>query len=182
MSRVHTEIDSPIGTLTLVATEGRLCGIYLTGQRHRPDDATFGQAAPESFSRTRTQLAEYFAGQRRTFDLPLTLDGTAFQRAVWQALRDIPYGETRPYGVLAVALGRPNAARAVGLANGKNPLSIIVPCHRLVGSDGSLTGYGGGLARKRYLLDLERGAGSQAWIGERAGRVRAGCEPASGRR
>lgn len=158
MPRVHSEIDSPIGPLTLVATDSSLCAVYMADQRHRPNDATFGRPDPDAFAKARTQLKQYFAGERSAFDLPLTLEGTAFQREVWQALRDIPYGETRSYGEVAVALGRPNAARAVGLANGRNPLSIVVPCHRLVGADGSLTGYGGGLTRKRYLLDLERGA------------------------
>lgn len=156
MPRIHTEIDSPLGTLTLVAADGTLSAVYMTDQRYRPDEATFGRSDPDAFGHVLTQLAEYFAGERAVFDLPLTLEGTPFQREVWQALREIPYGETRTYGDLAAALGRPNAARAVGLANGRNPLSIVVPCHRLVGSDGSLTGYGGGLERKRYLLDLER--------------------------
>jgi methylated-DNA-[protein]-cysteine S-methyltransferase len=102
------------------------------------------------------QLAEYFDGQRQDFDLPLALDGTAFQRRVWDALLGIGYGETVSYGQLAGQIGRPTAARAVGLANGRNPVSIIVPCHRVVGSDGSLTGYGGGLDNKQRLLELER--------------------------
>lgn len=158
MARIHTVVESPLGNLTLVAADEMLCAVYMTDQRYRPDDATFGRESPETFGRVRAQLAEYFVGEREVFDLPMTLEGTAFQREVWQALRGIPYGQTSSYGDLAARLGRPNAARAVGLANGRNPLSIIVPCHRLVGADGSLTGYGGGLARKRYLLDLERGA------------------------
>ena len=156
MPRVHAEMESPLGLLTLVAMDGSLCAVYMTDQRRRPADATFGWPEPDAFAHVRAQLTEYFAGERSTFDLPMTLEGTAFQRQVWQALRQIPYGETRSYGDLAAALGRPSAARAVGLANGRNPLSIVVPCHRLVGADGSLTGYGGGLTRKRYLLDLER--------------------------
>ena len=108
------------------------------------------------------QLTAYFAGELDTFDLPLAPRGTPFQRTVWAALQEIPYGETTSYGELAEQIGRPNAARAVGLANGKNPIGIIVPCHRVVGSGGDLTGYGGGLARKQYLLDFERaGAGLQ---------------------
>jgi methylated-DNA-[protein]-cysteine S-methyltransferase len=126
-------------------------------QRHRPAEPTFGSpGAGEVFERAEAQLAEYFAGRRRVFDLPLALRGTPFQRAVWTALLDIPYGETASYGELAQLLGKPAASRAVGLANGKNPVSIIVPCHRVIGSTGSLTGYGGGLERKRYLLDFER--------------------------
>ena len=105
----------------------------------------------------RTQLGEYFARERRAFDLPLAPTGTAFQTRVWTALLDIPYGETASYGDVARRLGLlPSASRAVGLANGSNPISIVVPCHRVIGADGSLTGYGGGLDRKRYLLDLER--------------------------
>jgi methylated-DNA-[protein]-cysteine S-methyltransferase len=101
------------------------------------------------------QLAEYFRGQRRRFDLPLAPPGTDFQRAVWQALADIPYGETRSYGEIARAIGKPSAVRAVGAANGRNPLPIVVPCHRVIGSDGSLTGFAGGLAAKTCLLELE---------------------------
>jgi methylated-DNA-[protein]-cysteine S-methyltransferase len=103
------------------------------------------------------QLTAYFAGDLKDFDVPLTMAGTDFQRAVWTELQQIPYGETITYGELAERLGRPSASRAVGLANGKNPISIIVPCHRVIGSTGNLTGYGGGLPRKRYLLDFEQG-------------------------
>ncbi|MFE2755231.1 methylated-DNA--[protein]-cysteine S-methyltransferase [Actinosynnema sp. NPDC059335] len=103
------------------------------------------------------QLEEYFAGKRTAFDLPLSMAGTPFQRTVWDALKEIPHGETMTYGELAARIGRPTASRAVGLANGKNPISIIVPCHRVVGSTGGLTGYGGGIERKRMLLGFERG-------------------------
>ena len=155
--RSHTVVDSPCGPLTLVAEGAALCGLYMHEQRHRPAEATFGSAgAAEVFAIAETQLKEYFAGQRREFDIPLAFRGTPFQRAVWAALLDIPYGETASYGELAQLLGKPAAARAVGLANGRNPISIIVPCHRVIGSTGSLTGYGGGLERKRYLLDFER--------------------------
>ncbi|SEF22199.1 methylated-DNA-[protein]-cysteine S-methyltransferase [Amycolatopsis pretoriensis] len=155
--RSHTVVDSPCGPLTLVAEGDALCGLYMHEQRHRPAEATFGSpGAVEVFALAETQLKEYFAGQRREFDLPLAFRGTPFQRSVWAALLDIPYGETASYGELAQLLGKPAAARAVGLANGKNPVSIIVPCHRVLGSAGSLTGYGGGLERKRYLLDFER--------------------------
>jgi methylated-DNA-[protein]-cysteine S-methyltransferase len=155
--RSHTVVDSPCGPLTLVAEDGALCGLYMHEQRHRPADPTFGsRGAAEVFERARLQLGEYFAGLRHEFDLPLALRGTPFQRSVWAALLEIPYGETASYGELAQRLGKPSAARAVGLANGKNPISIIVPCHRLVGSTGALTGYGGGLERKRYLLGFER--------------------------
>jgi methylated-DNA-[protein]-cysteine S-methyltransferase len=156
--RCHTVLASPCGPLTLVATDGRLSGLYMTQQRHRPDDETFGEPDPTPFTEVIRQLAEYFAGGRTRFDLPLALAGTEFQRTVWAALREIPYGETVSYGELADRLGRPTASRAVGLANGKNPVGIIVPCHRVVGANGDLTGYGGGLDRKRFLLDFERGA------------------------
>jgi methylated-DNA-[protein]-cysteine S-methyltransferase len=111
----------------------------------------------DAFADTRRQLAEYFAGERRAFDLPLSLDGNEFELRVWSALRDIDYGETASYGEIAARIGAPTAARAVGLANGRNPIAVIVPCHRVIGADGSLTGYGGGLERKRLLLDLEAG-------------------------
>ncbi|MEU5086486.1 methylated-DNA--[protein]-cysteine S-methyltransferase [Streptomyces sp. NPDC021356] len=155
----HTVIDSPYGPLTLVADDGVLCGLYMTDQRHRPLQETFGERDDRCFGETADQLAAYFAGRLKEFTLPLRLAGTPFQRRVWEQLRAIPYGETRTYGELAHALGSPQASRAVGLANGKNPVGIIVPCHRVIGANGSLTGYGGGLARKRRLLDFEQGAG-----------------------
>jgi methylated-DNA-[protein]-cysteine S-methyltransferase len=156
--RSHTVVDSPCGPLTLVAQGNALCGLYMTEQRHRPDQLTFGEPDPgaDIFARAETELKEYFAGQRNEFEVPLTLVGTPFQQRVWTALQDIPYGATTSYGELADRLGQPTASRAVGLANGKNPISIIVPCHRVVGASGSLTGYGGGLERKRYLLDFEQ--------------------------
>ena len=153
----HTVIDSPYGPLTLVATDGALSGLYMTDQRHRPPEETFGAPDDTPFGETIDQLKAYFAGELKEFDLPLRLDGTPFQRTVWEQLRRIPYGETRSYGELADAIGNPKASRAVGLANGRNPLGIIVPCHRVVGANGSLTGFGGGLDRKKRLLDFERG-------------------------
>ncbi|MGB6161051.1 MAG: methylated-DNA--[protein]-cysteine S-methyltransferase [Pseudonocardiaceae bacterium] len=154
--RVHTGVDSPVGRLTLVAANGTLAGLYLDRQRHRPPAETFGEPCPTTFTEVIRQLAEYFAGHRTEFDLPIALIGTPFQRTVWAALREIPYGETTTYGQLADRIGRPSATRAVGLANGRNPICIIVPCHRVVGATGDLTGYGGGLERKRHLLDFER--------------------------
>jgi methylated-DNA-[protein]-cysteine S-methyltransferase len=154
----HTVMDSPCGDLTLVATEGVLSGLYMDQQRHRPPDELFGVPDAEPFPEVIRQLNEYFAGERIDFDLPIHFGGTDFQRTVWTALCDIPYGKTVSYGQLAELLGRPSASRAVGLANGKNPISIIVPCHRVVGSNGNLTGYGGGIERKRFLLDFEGGA------------------------
>jgi methylated-DNA-[protein]-cysteine S-methyltransferase len=154
--RVHTVVDSPVGTLTLVAAEGVLTGLYMDLQRHRPLEETFGTRDCTPFTEVIRQLEEYFAARRTEFDVPVTLVGSPFQRTVWAALRDIPYGETASYGQLAERIGRPTAARAVGLANGRNPIGIIVPCHRVVGGTGDLTGYGGGLERKRHLLEFER--------------------------
>ncbi|GAA0481742.1 methylated-DNA--[protein]-cysteine S-methyltransferase [Streptomyces stramineus] len=161
MTREHTVIDSPYGPLTLVATDGVLSGLYMEEQRHRPPQETFGDPGDpgdEPFAEAARQLAAYFAGESTTFDLPLHLEGTPFQRRVWAGLQEIPYGRTLSYGELAERIGATNGSRAVGLANGKNPVGIIVPCHRVIGSTGSLTGYGGGLDRKRRLLSFERGA------------------------
>ncbi|MER6287805.1 methylated-DNA--[protein]-cysteine S-methyltransferase [Streptomyces sviceus] len=154
----HTVIDSPYGPLTLVADDGVLCGLYMTDQRHRPPEETFGAPDDGWSKEAEYQLTAYFKGELQEFTLELRLHGTPFQRTVWEQLRRIPHGETRTYGELADALGNPKASRAVGLANGRNPIGIIVPCHRVVGADGSLTGYGGGLERKQRLLDFERGA------------------------
>jgi methylated-DNA-[protein]-cysteine S-methyltransferase len=159
--RTHVTIGSPIGPLTLVAAGGALAGLYMEPHRHRPGPAAFGapgDPAQEPFAAAVGQLADYFAGRLTRFDLELEPAGTEFQRRVWLALREIPYGATVSYGELAAEIGLPRAVRAVGLANGKNPVSIVVPCHRVIGSDGSLTGYGGGLDRKRFLLGLEQGA------------------------
>ncbi|MBO8192469.1 methylated-DNA--[protein]-cysteine S-methyltransferase [Streptomyces oryzae] len=160
MHRTHTVIDSPVGPLTLVATDGTLSAIYMDQQRHRPAQETFGAADPRTaaFGHVTEQLGEYFAGDRTEFTVPLAPQGTDFQRTVWSALCEIPYGRTLSYGQLAERIGKPGAARAVGLANGRNPISIVVPCHRVIGSTGQLTGYGGGIERKRHLLDFERGA------------------------
>ncbi|MEU6254714.1 methylated-DNA--[protein]-cysteine S-methyltransferase [Streptomyces sp. NPDC047043] len=157
MTKQHTVVPSPYGPLTLVADDGVLCGLYMTDQRHRPPEETFGLPDDTPFAEAEQQLKAYFAGELKEFTLELRLDGTPFQRGVWDQLRKIPYGETRSYGDLADALGNPSASRAVGLANGKNPIGIIVPCHRVVGANGSLTGYGGGLDRKQRLLDFESG-------------------------
>jgi methylated-DNA-[protein]-cysteine S-methyltransferase len=155
---VHTVVDSPVGPLTLVAVDGVLAGLYMNLQRHRPPEETFGAPDPAPFTDVIRQLEEYFAARRTQFDLPLAFVGTPFQRRVWAALREIPYGETMSYGQLAKRIDRPGAARAVGLANGRNRIGIIVPCHRVVGASGNLTGYGGGLDRKQYLLEFERHA------------------------
>lgn len=155
--REHTVIDSPLGPLTLVAHDGVLAGLYMVQQRHLPDTSTFGVVSDAPFGAVVEQLGEYFSGTRTSFDLPMVFDGTAFQQTVWKALLEIPYGETVSYGELAALIGRPTASRAVGLANGKNPIGIIVPCHRVVGATGDLTGYGGGIERKERLLAHERG-------------------------
>lgn len=157
-TRVHTVVDSPYGPLTLVAADGVLCGLYMLGHRHQPPEETFGARDDSGpFPEAVRQLTAYFAGEATDFDLPLRLEGTPFQQRVWDELRRIPYGETISYGELAARIGSPSASRAVGLANGKNPISIIVPCHRVIGANGSLTGYGGGLDRKRQLLAFEGG-------------------------
>ncbi|GGS26569.1 MULTISPECIES: methylated-DNA--[protein]-cysteine S-methyltransferase [Actinokineospora] len=153
--RAHTVIDSPVGPLTLVATDGTLSGLYMTDQRHRPADSTFGGRDDTILPEVKAQLDAYFAGELTDFDVPLNLHGTPFQQEVWRALCEIPYGETITYGELALRVSRPTASRAVGAANGRNPVSVIVPCHRVVGSTGDLTGYGGGVERKRFLLDFE---------------------------
>ncbi|WP_406375055.1 methylated-DNA--[protein]-cysteine S-methyltransferase [Streptomyces sp. NBC_00647] len=154
----HMVIDSPYGPLTLVADDGVLCGLYMVGQRHRPSEESFGERDDTLFDEVTEQLHAYFEGELKEFSLELRMAGTPFQRSVWDQLRQIPYGEIRSYGELAQALGNMGASRAVGLANGKNPIGIIVPCHRVVGANGSLTGYGGGLDRKKRLLDFESGS------------------------
>ncbi len=135
-----------------------LTGLYFPGHAHGPDAKTFGPRVGTGFGAAMEQLDEYFRGERTEFELPLAPRGNAFQLRVWNLLRDIPYGATRSYGQLARDLGNPALAREVGGANARNPLSIIVPCHRVVGADGRLVGYAGGLERKRFLLDLEESA------------------------
>jgi methylated-DNA-[protein]-cysteine S-methyltransferase len=148
-------IDSPIGPLTLAGNGSALGHLRMVDQTYEPDRADWVRD-DDAFPGAVEQLHGYFAGDLRSFEIELELVGTAFQRRVWAALQTIPYGETASYGQLAEAIGAPGAARAVGLANGHNPVSIIVPCHRVIGANGSLTGYGGGLERKRALLDLEK--------------------------
>lgn len=155
-----TTLPSPVGTLTLVASDVGLRAVLW--EDDRPGrvtlNATQAEPDPPILTTAASQLADYFAGTRMRFDLPLDPRGTPFQRQVWAALATIPYGETRSYAWIARAVGRPTAARAVGAANGRNPLSIVTPCHRVVGATGALTGFAGGLAAKDYLLTLERGA------------------------
>jgi methylated-DNA-[protein]-cysteine S-methyltransferase len=153
----YTKVDSPIGQLLLVGDDAGLSGLYMQdGERPaRIGGDWFPAAAP--FESVTAQLDEYFAGQRAVFGLRLALRGSSFQRLVWQTLLRIPHGQTATYGEIARRVGRPADARAVGWANASNPVAVIVPCHRVVGADGTLTGYAGGLERKRLLLDLESG-------------------------
>jgi methylated-DNA-[protein]-cysteine S-methyltransferase len=155
MTVCHTTVGSPIGELTLVARDGTLTGLYFPRHWYRPDPAGFGPHTAAGFAEPARQLGEYFARQRARFDLPLKADGDTFKIRVWDLIAAIPYGHTVSYGDLAAELGGGATARDVGAAVGRNPLSVIVPCHRVVGKDGGLTGYAGGLARKRFLLDLE---------------------------
>ena len=151
-----TTMDSPVGTLTLTAVDGRLTGLHMDGQRHAPTTSADWERDDSGLAAIVEQLEAYFAGSREAFEVDLDLAGTEFQRAVWAGLLEIPYGETMSYGELARRVGRPGASRAVGLANGRNPVAIIVPCHRVIGANGTLTGYGGGLDRKVWLLEHER--------------------------
>ena len=153
----YTTVDSPIGELLLVGDTEALRGLYMQEGRKPKRIAESWQRAGQPFDDVRRQLDEYFAGERVDFNLPLAAEGSEFERRVWRALQDIPYGETASYGAIAARIGHPGSARAVGLANGRNPISIVVPCHRVIGADGSLTGYGGGMERKRFLLELEQG-------------------------
>jgi methylated-DNA-[protein]-cysteine S-methyltransferase len=163
MPTTFARIASPIGELVLTASDTGLTGVYFPTSRHGPpplesadwveDDGR--RPASPILARARRQLEEYFAGTRTTFEVPLAPTGTPFEQRVWEALRAIPYGTTTSYGVLARRLGDPRATRAVGAANGRNPIPIIVPCHRVVGARGELTGFGGGIDRKRWLLEHE---------------------------
>jgi len=153
----YRTIDSPIGPLTLAGDGGVLTNLRMVDQTYEPDRADWvldDSAFPDAVD----QLAAYFAGELKEFDLELEMSGTEFQRKVWGALRTIPYGETRSYGEIAEQIGSPNASRAVGLANGHNPIAVIVPCHRVIGANGGLTGFGGGIERKSALLELEKNA------------------------
>lgn len=147
-------LASSIGPIVLTTAGGAITGLYLNDP---PPGEDTGTPTDPLISRAKTQLDEYFAGERRDFDLPFAPIGTPFQHRVWEELRRVGYGETITYGELARRIGAPNAARAVGLANGKNPISILIPCHRVIGASGKMTGYAGGVERKIALLDLERG-------------------------
>jgi methylated-DNA-[protein]-cysteine S-methyltransferase len=156
----YCTIDSPLGEMLLVADAAELAGVYFSGQKYHP---TIGQGWREDahvpvLCAAKAELGEYFAGAREAFDLPLATRGTSFQREVWRAIATIPWGDVATYTDIATRAGRPGSARAAGAATGRNPWSIVVPCHRVVGADGTLTGYAGGLDRKRALLALEQDA------------------------
>lgn len=157
MANAHTFMKTPVGTLTLVAGDGGLAAVLW--ENDAPNRVRLDQGVQDGshavLLAAQEQLEQYFAGARQHFDLALDFNGTPFQRAVWQALLDIPYGQTRSYGDIARTIGNPAAVRAVGAANGRNPLSIIAPCHRVIGAGGALTGFAGGLAAKEFLLGLE---------------------------
>ncbi len=161
MMRFRSIDSPPVGPLTLAGRDGRLMHLRMVDQTYEPDRADW-QPDEHAFPEAVEQLNAYFAGTRTHFDLELELTGTAFQRKVWQALLTIPFGETRSYGEIAEQVGSPTAYRAVGLANGHNPVGIIVPCHRVIGANGNLTGYGGGLDKKRALLEMEKSRNSPA--------------------
>jgi methylated-DNA-[protein]-cysteine S-methyltransferase len=159
--KVFCYVDSPIGRLMLTSDGTALTGLYMNLYRNKPtklptlEDDWLQNATIDPLPAAARQLKEYFAGTRQEFDLPLSATGTDFQKRVWRELTKIPFGQTRSYGQLAKRLGNPNGSRAVGLANGRNPIAIIVPCHRVIGADGSLTGFGGGIDRKQWLLTHE---------------------------
>ena len=152
---VHTTLSTPIGPLLLTGDGASLTGVFMTEHRRGPAIALAWIEDARPFRDASAQLREYFAGTRTSFDLPLAAPGTGFQQRVWAALHRIPFGETTTYGALAATLGSPAASRAVGAANGRNPLSIVVPCHRVIGASGALVGYAGGTERKRWLLSHE---------------------------
>ena len=162
----HATFATPLGELTAVADDDALIGLYFEATKYRPAQSTFGaQVEAESdpvFASTRAQISEYFAGSRTEFDLPLRLQGHSIAERVWAMLLQIPYGTTTTYGQLATDLGDRNLAQLVGQAVGHNPISVVVPCHRVIGADGSLTGYAGGIERKQFLLELEEPAERKA--------------------
>jgi methylated-DNA-[protein]-cysteine S-methyltransferase len=154
-AKTFTTMSSPVGRLTLVGIADSLVGLYFDDDPHAAPARAGATREDHRLRRATTQLEEYFAGARTSFDLPLAPAGSPFQKEVWDQLRRIPFGETATYGQIARAIGKPAASRAIGGANHRNPIAIIVPCHRVIGADGSMTGYGGGLRRKRLLLELE---------------------------
>ncbi|WP_394138709.1 methylated-DNA--[protein]-cysteine S-methyltransferase [Vibrio chagasii] len=155
MANRFTYYDSPLGTVTLQANEQGLLGVWFETHTTKPEDLGTQEDSFPIFQSVKEQLGRYFAGEAVQFDVPIAATGTPFQQSVWHALTTIPYGETWSYAQLADAIGNPKAVRAVGLANGKNPVSVIVPCHRVIGKNGKLTGYAGGIERKQRLLAIE---------------------------
>jgi methylated-DNA-[protein]-cysteine S-methyltransferase len=168
MTTSFTRMPSPLGPLLLVKRAAGLAGVYMPDHTGGPLPDSTWREDRSRFDREVAQLSEYFAGARTRFELDLDLEGTSFQRGVWRALVGIPHGETITYGALAIAVGRPSASRAVGAANGRNPVSIVVPCHRVVGAGGALSGYAGGPERKRWLIDWERRTASLSGRAETA--------------
>ena len=152
---IYWTVDSPIGELLMTGDGEQLQRLHMQGARHPTRVGADWVRDSEPFADLCEQLDQYFGGERREFDLDLDPHGSEFELRVWRALRQIPYGETESYGQLAERIGHPGSARAVGTANGRNPIAVVIPCHRVIGADGSLTGYAGGLERKRLLLDLE---------------------------
>jgi methylated-DNA-[protein]-cysteine S-methyltransferase len=163
-ARYFSRMDSPIGPVLFLGDEDGLVALHLEKKRYGPEQPAEASRNDDVFAAAREQMAAYFKGDLKEFDVPLAADGTPFQKTVWRALMDIPFGETESYGALAKRIGHDGAARAVGLANGHNPIAIVVPCHRVIGSNGSLTGYGGGIERKKWLLEHER----RFWPSKRA--------------
>lgn len=155
-ARYFSRMDSPLGSILFLGSREGLVSLHLEKTRYGPFQSPESEEDPTVFTEARDQLAAYFAGTLKVFDLKLAAEGTPFQNTVWRALMDIPFGETESYGALAKRIGSEGAARAVGLANGHNPIAIVVPCHRVIGANGSLTGYGGGIERKKWLLEHER--------------------------
>ena len=166
---LYATFDSPIGELLATGDGEVVTGLYMQDGGHPVAAGADWERHDEAFAELRRQLGEYFTGARREFDLPLAPRGSEFQARVWDALREIPYGETESYGELAERIGHPGSARAVGAANGQNPIAVVIPCHRVIGASGKLTGYAGGLERKRLLLDIESPIGR---LDPRAGSAR----------
>lgn len=174
---IYTTTDSPIGELLLAGDGHTLARLDIRGGRRLVELDPRWEHRPAAFADACEQLQQYFAGERQEFDLELDLHGSPFELRVWQALREIPYGETRSYGQVAARVCEPAAARAVGVANARNPIALVVPCHRVIGANGSLTGYGGGLERKRTLLELEAGVAQLAVCGWRSSPAAARTKP-----
>ncbi len=157
MKKYFSHFDSPMGTMLAIATEHAITDLHIVSGKYVPtlDDSWFDSPTLPVFLQLRRELGEYFDGSRKKFEVKLAPEGTEFQRAAWNALTKIPFGQTRSYGEQAAAIGKPKAVRAIGAANGRNPIAIVVPCHRVIGANGMLTGYAGGLDKKEFLLKLE---------------------------